>query len=105
MSETEFAYGTYTHGKCGCPSVQAGYEIRGDLENIEDARGPVMFYDQALWVHRGTGTIGTISEDVAKEAWFIAIFRALEEYHTNDDHFALKQAEEGVEIAKELEWI
>jgi hypothetical protein len=106
MSETKFAYGTYTQDECSCPSVEAGYELRGDLGKIEDARGPVMFYDETVWDQIEAGKVSNkIPEDEAKDAWFIAIFRALEEYHVNNDHFALRQAEEGIAIAKELEWI
>jgi hypothetical protein len=99
MSERHFAYGLDESNGVGCPAKTAGKVQNGFPD------GPTGKYDilaRGLCEEKN----GLIDEETAKELWFEAILKELDNHHTRiGGSGELRRAHEGVEIAKKLGWL
>jgi len=103
MSERKFAYGLNV-----CEGVECPAETVGEIDESNTLICPTETYDSLAREQR-TRNSGIIYEKTAKDLWFEAILKELEEYHTGVSEYQmysrLKRAQNGVEVAKKLGWL
>lgn len=96
-SDREFAFGRNGVDNCACPAITAGMNPCGSgADHYPGLVEAAEWYD-SIMKKQESSVKGTISEDVAKDAWVQVIQKAIEQ--------DLFEAQAAIEVAIELGWV